>query len=87
MFDCSAPVSMPPMNEPRNDRMCDLARSTGLEEPCPGEPCAFWGDDGCSLAGLRTDLACNRALGSLLLGLRRTVEAAPQPFALTGLDS
>jgi len=51
-------------------RTCTLKSALGESEPCPGEPCPFWGDDACAIAGLRSDLRGTDGLAGLLLRLR-----------------
>ena len=50
--------------------VCSLKAAVGEYEPCPGEPCPFWGDDACAIAGLRADLRGTEGLAELLLRLR-----------------
>jgi hypothetical protein len=67
---------------------CELANAVGTEEPCPGASCALWYADGCVLGGLRPELAKNRSLAYLLLGLREQLERAKPArlVALPGMD-
>jgi hypothetical protein len=50
--------------------LCQLQYAAGRVEDCPGEPCPFWADARCVVAGLRADLDSNPDLAHLLLDLR-----------------
>jgi hypothetical protein len=49
---------------------CQLQYAAGRVEECPGQPCPFWDEDRCVIAGLRVDLGKNSDLTHLLLKLR-----------------
>jgi hypothetical protein len=53
--------------EPRD---CQIQHALGRVEPCPGEPCPFWLDEACVVAGLRADLGTTPGLPGLLLRIR-----------------
>ena len=67
---------------PMKTQPCELAHAAGLDEPCPGQTCAFWEDErGCVLGGVRPELATNPELVSLLIGIRE--QLAPRPLEHT----
>ena len=61
-----------PTLSPMRDELhsCTLKAAVGEHERCPGEPCPFWGDGACAIAGLRADLRGTEGLAELLLRLR-----------------
>jgi hypothetical protein len=64
-------VGMNHPGQPVVELRCELVHAAGVEEPCPGPPCAFWdAAHGCVVAGLRPEFGANSALVHLLLGLR-----------------
>jgi hypothetical protein len=68
---------------------CQLEAAVGNDVDCPGEPCPFWTDDACVIAGLRADLGDRTDLVSLLTRIRDELGgipiAAPNPFLPPGL--
>ena len=67
----------------RAEHTCTLAAAVGEHEACPGEPCPFWGEDACAIAGLRVDLGASEGLAELLLRLRDELgERASSNFGL-----
>jgi hypothetical protein len=62
---------------------CTLTSALGERETCPGEPCPFWGEGACAIAGLRADLRGTRGLAGLLLRLREELGVrAPDTYGL-----
>ena len=49
---------------------CHLEAAVGRRAPCPGDPCPFWVDSRCVVAGLRADLGETPGLAELLLTIR-----------------
>lgn len=47
-----------------------LKLAVGEHETCPGEPCPFWREDACVIAGLHADLGTTAGLPELLLRIR-----------------
>jgi hypothetical protein len=67
--------------------LCDLEHAIGRTAPCPGDPCPFWSDARCVIAGLRADLGATPGLPQLLLRVRDAIgspagRAFPQDRAL-----
>jgi len=44
---------------------------------CPGDPCPFWTDNACMIAGLRADLGSSPDLGRLLARIRDDLGGLP----------
>lgn len=53
---------------------CDLEAALGRTAACTGSECSLW-DDGCVVAGLRSDLGRRPDLAQLLLALRERLDA------------
>jgi hypothetical protein len=58
------------------ERVCELERAVGRHTPCPGDPCPFWVDSRCVVAGLRADLGESPDLAELLLTIRNQLGVA-----------
>jgi hypothetical protein len=62
---------------------CTLKAAVGEHEACPGEPCPFWRDGSCVVAGLHADLATTAGLSELLLRIRDDLGArSPRSYGL-----
>jgi hypothetical protein len=56
---------------------CQLEAAAGREVDCPGDPCPFWADDACVIAGLRADLGDRPDLVRLLARIREDLGGIP----------
>ena len=56
---------------------CQLEAAVGNDVDCPGEPCPFWADDACIIAGLRADLGDKPDLAHLLTRIRNDLGGIP----------
>jgi hypothetical protein len=54
---------------------CQIQEALGRLELCPGEPCPFWEDERCVVAGLRADLGTSPGLADFLLRIRNELGA------------
>jgi|GEM_PF-3210227 hypothetical protein len=53
---------------------CSLYETIGKNEPCPGEPCAFWETGACVITQLATPIEGRPDIAAWLLDLRHTLE-------------
>ena len=56
---------------------CQLEAAVGNDVDCPGEPCPFWTDHACVIAGLRADLGDQPDLVRLLTRIRNDLGGIP----------
>jgi hypothetical protein len=49
---------------------CQLEATAGYSVDCPGDPCPFWNERACVIAGLRADLGSSPDLVRLLMRIR-----------------
>lgn len=59
---------------------CSLYETIGLNEPCAGEPCAFWENGTCGIKQLATPIEGRPDIAAWLLDLRQTLEAQRPGF-------
>jgi hypothetical protein len=56
---------------------CHLEAAAGRSVDCPGDPCPFWSDSACVIAGLKADLGSRPDLGRLLARIRDDLGGLP----------